>query len=168
MKKTLILIVALLSMSGALKAQDYRTPEDAQPLVISPVYVSPTADDYFYMMPLEDQMSMIYGSRYRKAYGKQLAGIQLSVMVAPLFITTGLAGLALTLVDGADLPGLSVVFGVTGLIGAGASLGAGIPLWIKGRRELDVMMDDYARRYAPRPNISMGSTSNGFGLALNF
>lgn len=167
MKKTLILIVALLSMSGALKAQDYRTPEDAQPLVISPVYVSPTADDYFYMMPLEDQMSMIYGSRYRKAYGKQLAGIQLSVMVAPLFITTGLAGLAMALGEG-DMVGIGVIAGVTGLIGTGASLGAGIPLWIKGRRELDVMMDDYARRYAPRPNISMGPTSNGLGLALNF
>ena len=30
-----------------------------------------------------------------------------------------------------------------------AGLGAGIPLWVKGRRELDWMLDDYTKRYVP-------------------
>ena len=58
-----------------------------------------------------------------------------------------------------------------GIAGLGGSLGGGIPLWRKGRRELDWMMDDYVRRYAPKPyssNISVGPTNNGLGLALNF
>lgn len=167
MKKAFLLILAFLALSSGLKAQDYRTPEDAQPLYVAPVYAPVTADDYFYMMPLDEQMSMIYGSSYRKAKSRLSAGLQLSVMAAPLFIATGLAGLALTFGEG-DIAGAGVIAGVTGLIGTGASLGAGIPLWIKGRRELDNMMDDYSRRYAPRPSISMGTTANGFGLALNF
>ena len=60
---------------------------------------------------------------------------------------------------------------VLGGIGLAGSLGGGIPLWVKGRRELDWILDDYAERYAPRPyaaSITAGPTRNGFGLALNF
>ena len=51
------------------------------------------------------------------------------------------------------------------------SLGVGIPLWVKGRKDLDWMLDDYAKRYGPRPyaaSLSAGPTRNGVGIALNF
>ena len=36
--------------------------------------------------------------------------------------------------------------------------------------ELDWMLDDYVRRYAPKPHASLtvGPTRSGMGLALNF
>ena len=60
------------------------------------------------------------------------------------------------------------------IIGAAAlagSLGGGIHLWVKGRRELDYMLDDYAERYGPKPiaaSLTVGPTMNGFGLAYIF
>lgn len=58
-------------------------------------------------------------------------------------------------------------------VAGAAFLGAGIPLWSKGGRELRKLADDYNARYM-KPGISrnsslmLGVTSGGFGLALNF
>lgn len=169
MKKALFIVLALLAMAGSIKAQDYRGTGDAnQSLYISPVYTAPGPGDWFYMMPLSDQMSMIYGSRYRKANSNVLWGISLTTLVAPSCALIGLSGLAIAAADETDNEAVGALIGLSGLIGTAASLGIGIPIWIKGRRELDDMMDDYSRRYAPRPNLTMGPTQNGVGLALNF
>lgn len=47
----------------------------------------------------------------------------------------------------------------------------GIHLWVKGRRELDWMLDDYAERYGPKSiavSLTVVPTMNDFGLAYNF
>ena len=59
-----------------------------------------------------------------------------------------------------------------GLIGA-ACIGVGIPLWVKGNRKLNAIADDYNQRYGRNAyghasSLSIGSTANGVGLALNF
>ncbi|MBO4434542.1 MAG: hypothetical protein J5769_03705 [Bacteroidales bacterium] len=175
MKKALISVVALLALAGGLRAQDYSGNNDPQPLAISPIYTVPSPGDWFYMMPLTDQMSMIYGSRYRKANSNLLWGISLTTLSAPTCALVGLAGLMIGATDDLGMEGYSggvnpggAILGTLGLIGTAASLGVGIPLWVKGRKDLDDMMDDYSRRYAPKPNITMGPTQNGVGLALRF
>ena len=72
---------------------------------------------------------------------------------------------------GAGIDGQCYGWSVIGGCFCAGSLGAGIPLWSKGRRELDWMMDDYAKRYGPKPysaKLSAGPTNNGIGLAFNF
>jgi len=41
-------------------------------------------------------------------------------------------------------------------------------MWILGQKKLDKFIDDYSRRYAPAPRVSVGATDSGLGLALNF
>lgn len=162
--KRLLILLAVLTVSGSLFAQspyrrDYR--EDR----FQPLY-EPDVQDYFYgydyFRPFDDVVGYsIYGSRYRKARASKGWGVFLCTVVAPISALVALQGI------NDDVPGWTAV----GIAGLGGSLGGGIPLWSRGRRELDRMMDDYARRYAPRPyssNISVGSTNNGIGLALNF
>ena len=163
MKKFLIIAV-LLALSGGLYAQNYRSADgdnDAQRLYIAPQYYGPNEMDYFYMMPLEERLSAIYGSSYRKAASKLWAGRGLCILVAPI---TSVMSFGVLFDDD-----FMVAMGVAGLLGTAASLGAGIPLWVSGRKEMDVILDDYSRRYAPRPfNVTLGPTSSGVGFALNF
>ena len=66
------------------------------------------------------------------------------------------------------------VFGVLAALSAVstiACLATGIPLWNSGRREMNAILDDYSRNYAPRPyssSLSFGPTASGVGLALKF
>lgn len=102
-----------------------------------------------------------FSTRYRKAKASKGWGVFLSCIAAPAS--------AVLLVYGIDEGGIAPA--VLGGVGLAGSLGGGIPLWVKGRRELDWILDDYAERYAPRPyaaSITAGPTRNGFGLALNF
>ncbi len=61
-----------------------------------------------------------------------------------------------------------------GYIASAACLGAGIPLWVKGTKGLRKIADDYNRTYvnpdrnSGTPNLSLGATANGIGLAFNF
>ena len=163
--KKLLLIAVLLALSGGLYAQTYRGPngDDAQSLYIAPQYFVPTEADYFYMMPLEERLTVLYGSAYRKASTKLWAGRGLCLLAAPLF---GTMGLGVFFDDD-----IMTAMGTIGILGFAGSLGAGIPLWVSGRKEMDVIIDDYARRYAPRPyssSLSVGPTLNGVGFALNF
>lgn len=105
----------------------------------------------------------IYGSRYRKAVSNKAWGITLSIVAPVLGIATAGA---------LDSGGVRTWVIVTGgvLVGGGA-LGAGIPLWVKGQKELDAMLDDYVKNYGPKPhaaNLTAGPTRSGIGLALNF
>ncbi len=103
----------------------------------------------------------IYGSRYRKARSSKGWGQTLTLFAAPLcgaFIGYS----AIQHVKGGAIIG--------GVLLAG-SLGAGIPLWVKGQRELDDMLDDYAKRFGPKPyssSVTVGPTTSGVGLAYNF
>ena len=89
-------------------------------------------------------------------------GIFLSCVAAPA------GALVIAEYAGSNDGTMPTILGSVALVG---SLGAGIPLWIKGRRELDWMLDDYTRRFGPRSNVAsltVGPTSSGIGLALNF
>ena len=157
MKKIIVILVALLALSGSLSAQ--KPPER---VLFDPEYQGPVVEhDYYYLEPFGDHVGYsIYGSRYRRAKSDRNWGIFLATVVAPI------SGLFAFEAFAVDNPGM-------GFIQSGicvGSLAGGIPLWVKGRRELDWMMDDYVRRYAPRPHSSLtvGPTRNGMGLALNF
>ena len=162
--RRLLLLLAVLTVSGSLFAQNlYR--RDFHEDGFQPLYEPETQDyiyGYDYFRPFDYVVGYsLYGSRYRKARSSKSWGVFLCTVAAPISALVAIQGLD------EDLPGMTVI----GLAGLGGSLGCGIPLWRKGRRELDWMMDDYVRRYAPKPyssNISVGPTNNGLGLALNF
>ena len=103
----------------------------------------------------------IYGSRYRKARSTRGWGQVLSLVVAPLSAISMAYSLTRRS-EGAAMIGGAILAG---------SLGAGIPLWVKGQREMDIMLDDYVKRFGPKPyssSITAGPTMNGVGLAFNF
>ena len=112
--------------------------------------------------PFNDAMGRtVYGSRYRKAKSNLGWGVFLAAVVAPV----GCAYLVYS-IDRREAP-VAIIGGAV----MAAGLGAGIPLWVKGRRELDWMLDDYTKRYAPKPyssSLTVGPTMNGMGLAFNF
>lgn len=157
MKKIIVILVALLALSGSLSAQN--PPER---VLFDPEYQGPVVEhDYYYLEPFGDHVGYsIYGSRYRKAKMNRGWGIFLTTVVAPASALLAAQGMA------EDSTGAAVI-GLAGVLGG---FGCGIPLWVRGRHELDWMMDDYVRRYAPRPHSSLtvGPTRNGMGLALNF
>lgn len=164
--KRLFIFLVVLGISGSLFAQNpYRRDyydDGTRPLYgpEDPAYLY--GPDFLLYQPFDDVVGYsIYGSRYRKAKSRKGWGVFLCTVIAPASILAAIEGIE------SDLPGYTVI----GIAGLGGSLGAGIPLWRRGRRELDWMMDDYARRYGPRPyssNMSVGPTRNGIGLALNF
>ena len=137
--------------------------QDREQINVDPDGQNITIDRNTYVWrPFDDVVGYsIYGSRYRKAKASKGWGVFLSAVAAPLSGVLLVAG-----IDGGGTA--QVIIGGAALAG---SLGAGIPLWVKGRRELDWMLDDYAERYGPKPyatSVSVGHTLNGVGLALNF
>ena len=176
-----MLLMAALTVSGSLFAQDgdktgmewIEEFEGKERVIINPNYGGPSTDtstDYFYLLPRNEQFSALYGSRYSNAQIKQLAGISLVALVTPMFGTS-------TLIFGLSAfssLGEEAVFGVLAAlsaVGTVACLATGIPLWVSGHREMNSILDDYSKNYAPRPyssSLSFGPTSGGIGLALNF
>ena len=147
--KRALLFVAFMTLAGSLFAQNpengWPQRQDRERISIDPNGQDITIDrNSFVWRPFDDTVGYsLYGSRYRKAKASKGWGV----------------------FEGGIAPA------VLGGVGLAGSLGGGIPLWVKGRRELDWMLDDYAERYAPRPyaaSITAGPTRNGFGLALNF
>lgn len=165
--KRIILLIACLTMTGSLFAQSpekgWPHRQDREKISIDPNGQDITIDrNSFIWQPFDDVVGYsIYGSRYRKAKANTSWGFFLSCIAAPAS--------AVLLVDGIDEGGVGpAVLGGAALAG---SLGVGIPLWVKGRKDLDWMLDDYAKRYGPRPyaaSLSAGPTRNGVGIALNF
>lgn len=128
----------------------------------------------------------LYGSEYMKASNQYTWGICLT--------GAGVAGLLVTIAahiayaemndfyaDMNDFPSQPVMhssgsdIGVAaGYIGSAACLGAGIPLWVKGSKGLRKIADDYNSTYVnparngSTPNLSLGATRSGVGLAFNF
>lgn len=162
-----LLFFALLSLGLVTNAQriNYGLPQEQE---TNQIFVDPAGQNITIgygingWVPFSDAVGYsVYGSRYRKAKDNQGWGILLSTLVAPL---SGLL-LAYGIDEGGFVPA------VIGGVALAGSLGAGIPLWTKGRKELDWMLNDYARRYGPKPttaSVSFGPTKNGVGLALNF
>ncbi|MBR4212461.1 MAG: hypothetical protein IKR82_00680 [Bacteroidales bacterium] len=162
-----LLFFALLSLGLVTNAQriNYGWPQEQE---TNQIFVDPAGQNITIgygingWVPFSDAVGYsVYGSRYRKAKDNQGWGIFLSTLVAPL---SGLL-LAYGIDEGGFVPA------VIGGVALGGSLGAGIPLWTKGRKELDWMLNDYSRRYGPKPttaSVSFGPTKNGVGFALNF
>ena len=179
--KKIMLLMAALAVSGSLFAQDgdktgmewIEEFEGKEKVIINPNYGGPSTDtstDSFYLLPMDEQLSALYGSRYSNAQIKQLSGISLVALVTPMFGTS-------TLIFGLSAfssLGEEAVFGVLAAlsaVGTVACLATGIPLWVSGHREMNSILDDYSRNYAPRPyssSLSLGPTASGVGLALKF
>jgi len=165
--KRLVFLLALFTLGFGLNAQNTQTgwpqQHDKDDVFISADGRSITIDRNSYAWrPFSDAVGIsLYGSRYRKARASKGWGVFLSAIVAPA------SGAFIIYSLDHKVPGGALVGGVA----LAGSLGTGIPLWIKGRRELDAMLDDYAQRFSPRTyssSINVGPTANGVGFALNF
>ena len=166
MKKLALIIMAFLLFAGGLLAQNNDIPYDGRPrerVQFDPRYGGGYYSDYdYYAYPRFDSSVgyAIYGSRYRKASSRKGWGVILTTLATP---TLALCTVALS----EDASTFATVLGCSATIGC---LWGGISLWRSGQWELDWMMDDYVRRYGPRPyaSLSAGPTNNGFGLSLTF
>ena len=181
--KKIMLLMAALTVSGSLFAQDGNKTgmewieefEGKEKVIINPNYGGPsttdTSTDYFYLLPLEEQLSALYGSRYHNAQIKQLTGLSLTIMGAGICAPAALIFGIPALFAPTDM---SIAIGlVAGLNAAAAvaSLVVGIPMWKGGRTEMNAILDDYSKNYAPRPysaSLSLGPTRNGVGIAFKF
>ena len=166
MKK--LLLLSLLVMMGVVANAQSVNNGETQLLSGEEVITGPEGQhiiidhNSYAWRPFNDAMGRtVYGSRYRKAKSNLGWGVFLAAVVAPV----GCAYLIYS-IDRREAP-----VGIIGGTIMAAGLGAGIPLWIKGRRDLDWMLDDYTKRYAPKPygsSLTVGPTMNGMGLAFNF
>ena len=123
----------------------------------------------------------LYGSEYMKASNRYVWGIHLTGAGASAILISIATHIAYAGMDRfSDRHGMSghstdYSAGIAvGYIAGAACLGAGIPLWVKGSKGLRKIADDYNRRYinpeenGTSPNLSLGATRNGIGLAFNF
>ena len=167
MKKVIALLTGFFALSGILFAQsedktgmEWVLSDDLEKVQFDQNYYYGGGIGYGYA-PFDDYIGMsLNGSRYRKAKSNKLAGITL-VSLTP----TALPFLGWVAREGTWFSA-SLVAAAT----AGCLVG-GIYLWQKGNKELDWMLDDYVRRYGPKPyssSLSVGPTQNGIGLAFNF
>lgn len=124
----------------------------------------------------------LYGSEYMKARNRLgwgyaltaagISGLLMSFTTHMVLLESDRAGSMMGFDDmmparlGSDA-GIAV-----GYIVSAGCLGAGIPLWVKGSRGLRKIADDYNKNHINpphhSPNLSLGSTRNGIGLAFNF
>ncbi len=128
----------------------------------------------------------LYGSDYLKASSQYQWGLWLTLGGAALLLSSVSFNAMMSDYDRSvasmNMPSswqeedshssMGAYFAAEGLIGA-ACIGVGIPLWVKGNRKLNAIADDYNQRYGRNAyghasSLSIGSTANGFGLALNF
>ena len=171
MKKFFILLVAFTVSAGlyAQKSYSWAWPDPQnQCEVTTKVDINDLVVDPF--RPFDNNIGYaLYGSRYRKAKSQLAWGETLSIVgggLSTAMLIIGIDRLSNN-TGGAEGPIL-----IGGLILV-PSLWGGIKLWKKGRREIDSMMDDYVRQYAPAPkpnesSLNFGPTSHGVGLSLNF
>lgn len=167
MKKVIALLTGFFALSGILFAQsedktgmEWVLSDDLEKVQFDQNYYYGGGIGYGYA-PFDDYIGMsLYGSRYRKAKSNKLAGITL-VSITPA---------ALPFLGWVAREGTWFSVSLVAAATAGCLVG-GISLWRKGNKELDWMLDDYVRRYGPKPyssSLSVGPTPNGIGLAFNF
>lgn len=122
----------------------------------------------------------LYGSEYMKAKDRYMWGMSLTC--------AGISGVIMTLAthiafirrdefighNGMGRSGGYEAGIAAGYLASAGCIGAGIPLWVKGGKGLRKIADDYNRTYVNperkhhSPNLSLGTTVSGIGLALNF
>ena len=167
-KKLFLIALAVLCLAPSLNAQVAGWPRHSshEEFIHDRENGTLTIDkDYYSWKPFGSEVGYaIYGSRYRKAIANKRWGIFLSCIGAPLaFVVTANA------IDNSRAREWVTYVG-SGLV-LGGILGVSIPMWSKGQKELDLMLDDYVQHYGPKPraaNLTAGPTANGIGLALNF
>jgi hypothetical protein len=174
-RRILLLVLAMVCMAIPSRAQVAGWPQRSfhEQFSTDSTYRNLTIDKSVYSWrPFGREVGYaIYGSRYRKAVSNKGWGITLCIMAPVLGLATG----------GALDSGCRTWVVVTGgALVCGGALGAGIPLWVKGQKELDAMLDDYVKNYGPKPhasrsgagshsaNLTAGPTRSGLGPALNF
>ena len=118
-----------------------------------------------------------YGSEYMRAKSNVQWGFSLTAggAVAALFGTSLLSSVLdsnrFTEEHGMSMRS-SPAQGVVPMVVGAACLGVGIPLWVRGSRQMRSMVDDYNRNhrdaYGSNTSITVGPAPGGIGLALNF
>lgn len=110
----------------------------------------------------------LYGSDYLKAKDRLTGGILLTSAGGGCLIMAAIGLIALNSApDGMEGP--AQLFALSTGIASAACLGVGIPLWVKGNKQMNAMADDYNQRFgAGKANLSLGSAPSGLGLTLNF
>jgi len=156
MKKIVLLVFALL-LFGRAYAQSpfaFGWGQEGEKAVAS------SCSSMYDMRPFDNKVGItVYGSDYRKALDTKRWGQGL------------VFGGALALSAGCPLiekNGIGQEIEIANAVLGAAAIAAGIPMWILGQKKLDKFIDDYSRRYAPGPRVSVGATDSGLGLALNF
>ena len=177
MKTHYLLIGLLLAVSATALAQENGNETDrtgmewildeAERVQFDPQVQGPIITyDYDDWMPFNDMVAYsIYGSQYRKAKSRISWGGLLALNCFPLAAVTTVYAFSVSGDGSQELAAAAVSLA---LLYGGYK---GVKLWKKGRREMDWMLDDYARRYGPKPHsasLSVGPTENGVGLAFNF
>lgn len=118
-----------------------------------------------------------YGSEYMRAKSNVTWGFSLTAggAVASIFGASLLAAVQdsnrFTEEHGMSMR-LSPAQGIVPMVIGAACLGVGIPLWVRGSRQMRSMVDDYNQNhrdaYGSNTSITVGPAPGGIGLALNF
>ena len=156
MKKIVLLVFALL-LFGQAKAQGpfaFGWGQEGEKAVAS------SCSSMYDMRPFDNKVGItVYGSDYRKALDTKRWGQGL-IFGGALAVSVGCPLM--------EKNGMSQEVEIANAVLGAAAIAAGIPMWILGQKKLDKFIDDYSRRYAPGPRVSVGATDSGLGLALNF
>lgn len=156
MKKIVLLAIALLSFE-MLKAQSPFYFDRGQERTKT---VAASCSSMYDMRPFDNKVGItVYGSDYRKALDTKRWGQGL-ILGGALAVSVGCPLI--------EKSGMGQEIEIGNAVLAAAAIAAGIPMWIIGQKKLDKFIDDYSRRYAPGPRVSVGATDSGLGLALNF
>ena len=156
MKKLLLFAIAIFSFA-MLRAQSpfsFEWGRDGRKTVAA------SCSSMYDMRPFENKVGItVYGSDYRKALDTKRWGQGL-IFGGALAVSVGCPLM--------EKNGMSQEVEIANAVLGAAAIAAGIPMWIIGQKKLDKFIDDYSRRYAPGPRVSVGATDSGLGLALNF
>ena len=122
----------------------------------------------------------LYGGEYMKARNQYTWGMALTFIgIGGLLITTTAYAATSEMnkfeeIHGMESTGGSVAAVIAGYTVSAGCMAAGIPLWVKGNRGLRRIADDYNLKHHSNqpvessPNLTLGTTRSGLGLAFNF
>lgn len=175
-----------------LEGPDYRLPVDRVNKIVfengtvksfaPAIILSPYAADPYYG-PLEYRRGYYHG-HYRRMYADQVPdylkasrqhdwGLWLTVGGTTLLVASIVSGaMEADFNRSVNARGSSLLpLHIAGGIAGAACVGAGIPLWVNGSKQLDAIAEEYKRRnagHAYNQRLSIGNTANGIGLAFRF
>jgi len=119
--------------------------------------------------------NMYFGDAYSKAHDQFLGGMLLTGFGSFGVFFSGYSIIAsehMSKGPGGDFFKTESWMIITGVVGAGC-VGIGIPLLLKGKRQLRLYTDEYNMRYYRQgygyaPSLNFGPTKSGVGLSFNF